>query len=329
MAPHVLVPSQIPKLISTCSKGKHPQSATIVHYTGETAMASEGYIAVEGGRVWYRIAGEARTGVPLLTLHGGPGYPHDYLEPLERLADERPVIFYDQLGCGKSDHPKDASLWQVDRFVRELAQVRQALGLNRMHLFGHSWGTMLAVDYMLSGAEREVASLILASPGLSIPRWRADAEFYRATLPRGIQQTLARHEAAGTTNTFEYHDATMEYYRRFLCRMDPWPEPMERSHEASSGEVYLQMWGPSDFHVTGNLRNYDRTGRLHEIAVPTLYTCGRFDEATPQSTVTYRHLTPGAELAVFEESAHMPHLEETESYLALVRDFLHRVDASP
>src|SRR6185436_2446602 len=191
----------------------------------DEAVRVVGHVAVEGGRVWYRIAGQARPGVPLLTLHGGPGYPHDYLEPLERLADERPVIFYDQLGCGKSDQPTDASLWQVDRFVRELAQVREALGLSRIQLFGHSWGTMLAVDYLLSGA-RNIASLILASPALSIPRWRADADLYRATLPIGIQEILARHETAGTTHTVEYHDATMEYYRRYLCRMDPWPEPM-------------------------------------------------------------------------------------------------------
>jgi proline-specific peptidase len=289
-------------------------------------MASEGHIEVEGGRVWYRIAGEDRSGVPLLTLHGGPGYPHDYLEPLERLADERPVIFYDQLGCGNSDKPADPALWQIGRFVRELAQVRAALRLERVHLYGHSWGTMLAVDYVLSGAP--VTSLILASPALSIPRWIADADVYLAELPAEIREALARHEAAGTTNTKEYHEATMEYYRRYLCRMDPWPEPMNRSHEASSGEVYLEMWGPSEFYATGNLRDYDRTGRLHEIAVPTLYTCGRYDEAAPPTTAAYQRLTPGAELAVFEQSAHMPHLEETDLYLASVRDFLHRVNCS-
>src|SRR4051794_14106810 len=140
------------------------------------SMALEGRIAVEGGEVWYRIAGDDRAGIPLLTLHGGPGYPHDYLEPLEQLADERPVIFYDQLGCGNSDRPEDRSLWRIDRFVRELAQVRTALRLRRMHLFGHSWGTMLAVDYVLSPAP--VTSLILASPALSIPRWMADADVY-------------------------------------------------------------------------------------------------------------------------------------------------------
>src|SRR5215470_16812143 len=101
-------------------------------------MACEGYIAVEGGRVWYRIVGGERTGVPLLTLHGGPGYPHDYLEPLEKLADSRPVIFYDQLGCGKSDRPADRALWTAGRFVEELAVVRAALGLDRVHLFGNS-----------------------------------------------------------------------------------------------------------------------------------------------------------------------------------------------
>jgi len=202
-------------------------------------------------------------------------------------------------------------------------RVNAALGLDLIHLFGHSWGTMLAVDYLLSGAS--VTSLILASPALSIPRWRADADIYRALLPPAIQEMLARHEAAGTTHTIEYHDATLEYYRRYLCRMDPWPEAMDRSHEESSGEVYLEMWGPAEFHATGNLRHYDRTGRLHEIGVPTLFTCGRYDEATPLATTEYRQLLPGAEMAVFEQSAHMPHLEETQDYLARVRRFLDRV----
>jgi proline iminopeptidase len=279
-----------------------------------------GYIPVEGGRVWYKIVGAGTPGIPLLTLHGGPGYPHDYLEPLDQLAGERPVIFYDQLGCGRSDRPADRALWRIDRFVRELAQVRQALGLERIHLFGHSWGAMLAVDYLLSGAS--AASLILASPALSIPRWMADAAQLRKTLPADVQETLARHEAAGTTDTLRYRGATMQYYHRYLCRMDPWPEPMNRSHEASSGAVYREMWGPSELYATGNLIEYDRTGRLREIALPTLYTCGRYDEATPEATAWYRSLTPAAEMLVFERSAHMPHLEETDAYLAALRAFL-------
>jgi proline iminopeptidase len=234
------------------------------------------------------------------------------------------VIFYDQLGCGQSDRPDYPALWRVDRFVRELAQVRRTLGLEQMHLFGHSWGSMLGVDYLLSGAP--VTSLILASPGLSIPSWMEDAARLRKTLPPDIQETLAHHEAAGTTNTLRYRAATMQYYHRYMCRMEPWPEQMNRSHEASSGVVYREMWGPSELYVTGNLMDYDRTGRLCEIAVPTLYTCGRYDEATPESTAWYRSLTPAAGMLVFESSAHMPHLEETEVYLAAIRSFLDRVN---
>jgi proline iminopeptidase len=286
-------------------------------------MDCEGYIPVEGGRVWYGVAGAAKTGAPLITLHGGPGYPHDYLEPLALLAGDRPVIFYDQLGCGKSDRPADRSLWRIDRFVRELGQLRAALGLERVHLFGHSWGTMLAVDYLLTGAT--VESVILASPALSIPRWMADAKAYVQTMPVEWQETAARHEAAGTTHSREYRDAATAYYHRYLCRQEPWPDPMERSHEASSGVVYREMWGPSEFHAIGNLREYDRATRLGEITARTLYTCGGYDEATPETTAWYCSLTPAAELTVFERSAHMPHLEETEAYLAALRRFLHRV----
>ena len=111
--------------------------------------ADEGYIEVPGGRVWYRAVGEETGATPLLCLHGGPGFTHYYLEPLEALAEHRRVIFYDQLGCGRSDHPDDLRLWTVDRFVEELAQVRAALHLDQLHLFGSSWGGMLAMQYTL------------------------------------------------------------------------------------------------------------------------------------------------------------------------------------
>ena len=120
----------------------------------------EGYIDVPGGKVWYRAVGDNADGTPLLCLHGGPGFTHYYLEPLEALADRRRVIFYDQLGCGRSDRPGDLSLWNVDRFVAELAQVRSALNLDRLHLFGSSWGGMLAMQYVL---DRQGTS----------PSWRA------------------------------------------------------------------------------------------------------------------------------------------------------------
>jgi proline iminopeptidase len=289
----------------------------------EPTRYKKGYIPVTGGSVWYQAVNTGN-GIPLLTLHGGPGSPHDYLEPLGILANERPVIFYDQLGCGKSERPDDTTLWQRSRFVEELDQIRQVLKLERIHLFGHSWGSMLAIDYALSKPDGLI-SLILASPALSIPRWLNDLGNYRKSLSIEIQETLEEHERNNTTDADEYQAASMEFYRRFLCRLHPWPEPLERTLGGEGTIVYKTMWGPSEFYMTGNLMDYDCTARLGEIDIPTLFTCGRYDEATPEATAWYQSLLPASELAVFEQSAHMAHLEETERYLQTVRNFLRRV----
>lgn len=284
----------------------------------------EGYIPVIGGRVWYQIIGDGK-GVPLLVLHGGPGCPHDYLEPLHYLSDERQVIFYDQLGCGKSDRPDDPSLWQTEHFVEELCQVRQALGLQQVHLFGHSWGTILAADYIFT-QPTGLQSVIFASPALSMPRWINDGIEYRTKLPKNVQDVLKQHEANGTTASQEYQKATQIYDRYYVCRMYPIPEPLIRTSQGMGHNVYQTMWGPTECYVTGNLKHYDQTSRLHEITIPTLFTCGRFDEAPPETTVWYQSLVPNAEMVVFEQSAHMAHLEESQKYIEAIEDFLHRVE---
>jgi len=289
-------------------------------------MRREGFVPVEGGRVWYEIVGSGDA-IPLLTLHGGPGYPHDYLEPLEDLSSDRPVVFYDQLGCGKSDRPTNPDLWRTERFVQELAQVRSALGLNEMHLLGQSWGSMLATDYVLTGVEG-VRSLVLASPPLSIPRWVEDMSRLRSLLPAEVQAVYDRHEAAGFTSCLEYQAAMLHFYKRHVCRLEPWPDCLERAVAELGLPVYTAMWGPSEFFVTGNLLDYDRTARLGEITIPTLFTCGRFDEATPESTTYFQSLVPGSELAIFEQSAHCAHIEERPAYLQLVRDFLSRAESA-
>jgi proline iminopeptidase len=289
-------------------------------------MGREGFVPVEGGRVWYEIVGSGDA-IPLLALHGGPGYPHDYLEPLEGLSSDRPVIFYDQLGCGKSDRPTDPSLWKAERFVHEVAQVRAALGLNEMHLLGQSWGGMLATDYVLSGAEG-IHSLVLASAPLSIPRWVEDMSRLRKELPAEVQSVYERHEAAGFTGCLEYQAAMLHFYKRHVCRMQPWPDCLERAEAGVGVPVYSAMWGPSEFFVTGNLLDYDRSARLGEITIPTLFTCGRFDEATPESTTFFQGLVPGSELAIFESSAHLAHVEESPAYLQRVGDFLRRAESA-
>lgn len=284
----------------------------------------EGYIDVPGGRVWYRIVGSG-TATPLLVLHGGPGAPSYYLKPLAALADERPVIFYDQLGCGHSDPIIDTALLTVDHFVAELAAVREALGLEEVHLLGHSWGTMLATDYLLTKPEG-VRSVILASPAISIPRWLADADTLLMTMPDSIQQAVASHEADGTYDAPEYQAAVMAYYERYLARKLPWSADIDSTFRQLSEMVYGRMWGPSEFTATGTLQGYDRTDRLGEIGIPTLFTTGEYDEARPVTVEYYRSLVPGAELAIVEGAAHLTMQDEPEENVRIVREFLRRVE---
>lgn len=288
--------------------------------------SKEGYVDVEGGQVWYRKAGFGDE-TPLLLLHGGPGAPSCYLNPLEGVSVDRPVIFYDQLGAGQSDRPTDISLWTIDRFVQELDDVRDALGLDYVHICGHSWGTMLAVDYMLTKPEG-VRSLILASPALSARRWAEDAERLLAQLPEDLRNAVKNHDAAGTTDDPEYQEAITEYYGRYFSRSDPWPPDLVRAFEDLNTDVYELMWGPSELAATGTLKDYEREEMLPDLDLPVLFTAGRYDEATPETVEHYKSLVPGSEIAIFENSAHMTMLDEPEANVEVVRKFLGDVDST-
>ena len=287
--------------------------------------AREGYVPVPGGKVWYRIVGSGGA-TPLLTLHGGPGAGHDYLDPLATLASDRPVVFFDQLGCGKSDQPDNRELWRIARFVEEVSAVRSALGLERIHLFGQSWGGWLAIEYMLSKPPG-VVSLILASTSASTPQFVSEVENLRSALPAGMQESMRRCEATGDFGNPECEAAVMEFYKRHLCRLDPWPEPLMRTVEnITDNPVYETMNGPAECTMIGNLKDWDRADRLGEINVPSLITVGRYDEITPSCAKALHRGIPRSEMHIFEHSAHMAHLEESEHYLQIMSDFLERVE---
>lgn len=289
-----------------------------------TGRSREGYVRVPGGKVWYKVVGSG--GVPLVVVAGGPGAAHDYLEPLAALADERPVVFYDQLGAGNSDKPGDQRLWRNARFVDELDRVVDAVGSDRFHLLGHSYGTIFAVELALRQSAR-LRGLILAGPCLSAPRYSAGVAALCAALPDRLRLAIDRHRANGNVDAPSYKAAAKEFFGRHFCRLDPWPEAMTRLSGRSNGAAYATMWGPSEFLANGLHKDYDVTSRLGQIGVPTLYTCGRHDLTRPEETAWYHGLTPGSELVVFEESGHLPHLEEPERFLEVVRDFLRRAEA--
>lgn len=298
--------------------------------TNRPPLVQSGRVAVIGGDVRYKIVGADKAGVPLLVLHGGPGVPHDYLESLEALADQRPVVFYDQLGCGNSDRPVDESLYTIERYVDELAKVRAALKLDRVHILGHSWGTMLAVEYMLRRHPAGVVSLTLAGPALSMERWVADQRVWLLELPKATQQAIRDAEASGDFDTPEYQSAIGAFYAEHLCRLNPWPDCVQRalSPEKMGQDVYMHMCGPSEFTITGTLKDYEGVDRLKEITTPTLFVCGRYDEATPAATECYHRNMPGSEFAVIEDASHLSFVEQSRSFCRIVREFLRRSEAN-
>src|SRR5579863_9960859 len=223
---------------------------------------SEGYAEAPGGKVWWRRVGVGDK-APLLTLHGGPGGGHNYLKPLAALASDRPVIFYDQLGCGKADSPQDEGLYTVQRSVDEVDAVRQALGLDRIVLFGHSWGSVLAIEYLCQGRGRGVEKLILGGALSSVPQAVAGMQRLLAALPDGAGARMQALEAAGQTETPEYAALVQTFYDAHVCRRQPWPpEALETLEIVSNSIAYRVMNGPNEFTIIGVIKDWDRRGTL-------------------------------------------------------------------
>ncbi|MBJ7593758.1 MAG: proline iminopeptidase-family hydrolase [Candidatus Dormibacteraeota bacterium] len=293
--------------------------------TTTTPRVEEGNIEVPGGKVWYKSVGEGDL-PPLLVTHGGPGFTHNYLTPLEDLADRRRVIFWDQLGCGKSETPHDASLWTMDRSLREVDAVREHLGLTRHHLFGNSWGGMLVQQYVLD-RQPDLVSLTVSNSLASMPRLGDDTARLKRLLPQSVQDTIDYHEDNELYACPEYQGAIAIWYQTYICRMQPWPMGLEESFAGVGMEIYMAMIGPSDFKVTGNLKEWDIMDRLHEITIPTLFVAGRYDECTPEHMELMHDRVPGSEYALFENSAHMPFYEEREACMNTINNFMSRAEA--
>jgi len=284
----------------------------------------EGYIEYMGGKTWYKIVGSGH-GIPLIAIHGGPGFPHYYLEPLELLADERPVIFYDQRGCGKSDPLTDTSLMTIEFFVGELKALIKQLNLKRYHIMGQSWGTMISCDFALT-QPKGLKSMVFSGPCLSALFWEQDQREHIKALPQDMQEAIYFSEATGDYSTPEYQAAIMEFYNRYVCRINPWPESLMKSMNEINMQIYGYMWGPSEFTALGTLKDYDRTYQLHMIEYPTLLTCGSWDEADPKTVKYYKNLMPNACMKIFYNASHEHHLEQPKEYIKTVRIFLHKVE---
>lgn len=280
------------------------------------------------GTTWYRVLGDLTSAkTPVMVLHGGPGAGHNYCEPLAELIAQtgRPVILYDQIGCGNSTHLPDApaEFWRPELFMEELVLLTQHLKIaDRYAIVGQSWGGMLGMQFAITHPKGLTAIVIADSPA-SMQVWVSEANKLRALLPPDVEATLLKHETDGTTDDPAYVAAVDVFYGRHLCRI-PQPPAVLASFAQLGADptVYHTMNGPSEFHVIGSLKNWDIRSQLKDISVPTLLVSGQYDEATPAMVKEIHGLIPGSIWELFPESSHMPHVEEPARFKRIVCEFL-------
>jgi proline iminopeptidase len=276
----------------------------------------------EKHEVWVKQVGSGD--VPVLTLHGGPGFPHFYFECFEDFLPQAGIRFwyYDQLGCGFSDRPDDPSLWTVDRYREEVEQVRAALGLERFILYGQSWGGMLALEYALAHPE-PLCGLVVSNMTASMPSYVEYVGLLRRAVPPEADAPMRVFEDREDYLDPVYQQLLMTHlYARHLCRLDSWPEPAMRSFLAMNTQIYNTMQGPSEFTVTGNLKDWNRWGDLHRITVPTLLLVGRYDTMAVADVARMGSLIPDASVVVCENGSHLAMYDDQEAYFRALIPFL-------
>jgi proline-specific peptidase len=294
----------------------------------ELSSAREGYASSHGHKTRFRVVGDSRARLPLLCIHGGPGMTHQYLHPLDEMATTgRQVVFYDQLGCGGSDRLETDEAWSLELFLDEIEAVRAAAGLDHCHFLAHGWGGILALEYALRHPPG-LESLVLSSAIASVPQWREESARLVDELPAEIRTSLRAHARAGTTAEAGYQRAADAFFRRHLCRMNPWPDCLERSVASARAAPAARraLLGASELEPGGRLAEWDVISRLGEIECPTLVVSGRYDLTTPSIAATLYQGIPSSEWVVFEHSANVPHLEEPQRYLEVLDGFLGRVE---
>lgn len=283
----------------------------------------EGTMPFGGSETYYKIVGEKTDKYPLIALHGGPGASHNYVTSLSDLAEQsgRQVIYYDQIGCGKSVAPSDPSRWVPELFLKELENLITFLHIGKHHVFGNSWGGMLAIEYAAT-QPKDLVSVILSSSPISIPQWNTECARLLSEMPDDIRLPLEKGEATGARDTKEYEEALDKFYQAHVCTVEM-PDFVVESF-ANMGEVYHTMQGESELRLTGSLKDYDLTDKLPLIQVPTLVTSGKYDQCTSLVVQTTLDGIKDSQAVLFENSAHLAFVEERELFMKTAEDFMEK-----
>jgi proline iminopeptidase len=285
----------------------------------------EGFVNVKGGRVWYRIIGEGK-GTPLLLTHGGPGGTSRGFYQFAPLGKDRPIILFDQLGSGRSDHHEDTTLLTVENFVAQVDALKDALGLREFYLHGHSWGTALALEYYGKHPEG-IKALIFNSPYFNTAIWKADADTLIMTLPDSVQQAIYEGEKTGDFQSGAYLMANEVYAKNFGVRTTRLTSELDTVPAPGNKFIYNYMWGPTEFTATGTLKAYDNIAGLKRVTVPTLFITGEFDEARPKTVHYFQTLVPRSKLVVIAGAGHGTMHDNREQNIGAIQTFLGSLDA--
>lgn len=290
----------------------------------------DGYMPFGEYKTYYRITGDLNSDkTPLLLLHGGPGSTHNYFEVFDQLTEKtsRPVVMYDQLGCGKSDIPTDNSLFNADTWVSELQTLRKYLNLKNIHLLGQSWGGMLEIIYMCDYAPKGVNSMILASTLSSSKLWAQEQHRMIKFMSPVDQKAIADAETTGDFTSSDYLIANDHFMEQHASGpiTDNSPEFLRRK-KLFGEDAYETAWGPNEYYPTGNLKDYDYIDKLKNITVPTLITSGTNDLCTPLIAKTMYDQLANAEWTLFAYSRHMAFIDETDAYMERLNKWLEEND---
>lgn len=282
-------------------------------------------VPVVGGKykVWTKRVGSGKT--KILLLHGGPAFSHEYLEAMAAFLPEAgyEIYFYDQLGVNNSDQPEDPALWTLPRYLEEVEEVRRALGLDQFVLFGHSWGGVLAMEYALKHPQA-LKGLVISNMVAGMKAYLKRVNHLKETLlPAPLLQRVNALEAARDFENPEYERIILEHlYSKVICRLDPWPDALMRSFKHLNKAIYVQMQGPSEFEVSGNLKDWERWDQLKDIRTRTLLLGAQHDTMDPEDIRRMARLMPNAKAAICPNGSHLAMWDDQAVYFDHLLRFL-------
>jgi proline iminopeptidase len=276
-------------------------------------------------KVWTKCLG--RGPVKVLVLHGGPGFSHEYLEALESFLPQAGIemYYYDQLGCNNSDQPDDPSLWTLARYTEEVEEVRRGLGLENFVLYAHSWGGILGIEYALN-YQQHLRGLVISNMTAGVQAYTKHMTALKLLLPPDSLARLRALEAKGDYDSPEYLKiVTEELYPKIICLTKPWPNSVDRAFQHANEKIYNEMWGKSEFLCTGNLKDWERWDRLHEIKVKTLSIGAKWDEMDPADMKKIATLVAHGSYAYCPNGSHLCMWDDQEVYFRNLLGFLKTV----